>query len=223
MNNNTLSARFISIEGVDGAGKSTHVTAIIESLRRLGHEVVHTREPGGTPMAERLRELALYHPMSAETEAMLMFASRKDNIESVIRPALERGAFVVSDRFTDSSWAYQGGGKGVSSEFLGQLEKMTVGDLRPGLTFLFDLPVEVSLARLQLTGKTPDKFESQDAAFFHRVREAYQARARANPAMSVIDSDQTIERIAQDVQDRLGAYVSSIPRAGSKKRSAPGA
>lgn len=219
-----INARFISIEGVDGAGKTTHVDAIVDTLRRLGHEVVKTREPGGTPMAERLRELALYHPMSAETETMLMFASRKDHIESVIRPALERGAFVVCDRFTDSSWAYQGGGRGVSSELLTQLESITLQGMKPALTLLFDLPVEVSLARLKLTQKIPDKFESQSADFFHQVRQAYQARAKANPAIKTINSDQTIKQISQDVQERLRDYMSALPPAPNvKKRSAPGA
>lgn len=218
----SLNSRFISIEGVDGAGKTTHVAAVVEGLRKLGHEVVHTREPGGTPLAERLRELLLYHAMSPETETMLMFGARKDHIETVILPALQRGAFVVCDRFADSSWAYQGGGKGVSSSFLEQLESMTLQGLTPGLTLLFDLPVEVSLERLKLTGKTPDKFESESAAFFHQVRQAYQERARLNPAIKVINSAQTIEQIAKNVQVHIQAYVAALP-AQVKKRPAPGA
>ena len=213
--------RFITIEGVDGAGKTTHVKTLVESLRAQGHSVIHTREPGGTPLGEELRTLALRAPMSAITETMIMFASRNEHLEQVIRPALAEGKVVVCDRFTDSTWAYQGGGKGVSADFLAAQEKLVHGDLQPGLTLLFDLPVEISLERLAQTGKIPDKFESQGFHFHDQVRRTYLARAK-DPRFKIIDSSKPVAHIAQQVERILLSHLDAIasPK-GSRRASAP--
>lgn len=227
MDNSSLNTRFICIEGVDGAGKTTHVNSLVEQLRSLGHEVIHTREPGGTPLAEQLRPLLLNHPMSPETETMLMYTARKDHIDTVIRPALERGVFVVCDRFTDSSWAYQVGGKNVSPDLLEQLESMTLNGIKPGMTLLFDLPVEISLERLKKTDKTPDKFESESPDFFRRVRQAYHERVKLNPSIKIVNSAETIEQIAahvkQHVNQYLNQHVKELSASAPKKRMGPGA
>lgn len=199
--------RFITIEGVDGAGKSSHVEAIVERIASLGAPVAHTREPGGTELGELLRDILLHQPMGAEAETILMFAARKEHLDRKILPALASGSFVICDRFTDSSWAYQGGGKNVSWETLSSLEKMTHGDLQPGLTFLFDLPVEVSLERLSKTGKIPDKFESMGEDFFRRVRKAYHDRAKLNHRIRVIDSNRPIEEVSDEVLSILSDHL----------------
>ncbi len=215
--------KFITIEGVDGAGKSSHVEAIVRLLTEGGFSVVHTREPGGTSLGERLREMLLHEPMSPEAETMLMFSARKEHLDSKILPALSSGSFVVCDRFSDSSWAYQGGGKNVSWELLASLEKMTHGDLQPGLTLLFDLPVEVSLERLSKTGKEPDKFESMGEDFFQRVRRAYHDRAKRNHRIRVIDSSRPIEEVAEQtlsiLREHLGKYGLTSPPAASAQRA----
>jgi len=203
--------RFITIEGVDGAGKSTHVSKLVEQLRDMGYDVVHTREPGGTPLGEKLREIALNEPMSPITETMLMFSSRNELLEQVIRPALAKGKIVVCDRFTDSTWAYQGGGAGVPAEILSNLEHTTHADLQPGLTLLFDLPVKISLERLAMTGKTPDKFESKSPEYFENVRNTYLARARQDTRFSIIDSSKTIEAIAGQVDEKLAKHLKKMP------------
>jgi len=141
-------AKFITFEGVDGAGKSTHLAWFTDALRQRGIDLLLTREPGGTPLGEKLREILLHEPMHAETEAMLMFAARREHIEQVIRPALQRGIWVISDRFSDASFAYQGGGRGVSIAKLEQLEQWVQGELQPDLTLLFDIPIEVARRRL---------------------------------------------------------------------------
>lgn len=205
----TLNPRFITVEGVDGAGKSTHVAKLVKQLATLGYDVVHTREPGGTELGEQLRALALHAPMSATTETMLMFASRNEHLEQVIRPALEAGKVVVCDRFTDSTWAYQGGGKGVSDTFLSTQESLIHGDLLPGLTLLFDLPVEVSLQRLLETGKIPDKFEAEGRAFHQNVRDAYLRRA-GDPRFKIVDSSKSVEHIAHQVDKILVAHLPKI-------------
>lgn len=204
-----LNPHFITIEGVDGAGKSTHVVKLVKQLKDLGHDVVHTREPGGTGLGEKLRALALHAPMSATTETMLMFASRNEHLEQVIRPALAAGKIVVCDRFTDSTWAYQGGGKGVSDTFLATQEALVHGDLLPGLTLLFDLPVEISLQRLIQTGKTPDKFEAEGRAFHQNVRDSYLRRA-SDPRFKIVDSSKSIEHIANQVDLILAGHLPKI-------------
>lgn len=193
--------KFITLEGMDGAGKSTHIANIIEILKFHGHEVVSTREPGGTVLGERLRELLLHENMHPETETLLMFAARREHIATVIQPALARGAYVLSDRFTDATYAYQSGAKGVSTEKIGQLEQWVQGDLQPDLTLLFDVPVEVSMQRLA-GARSPDKFERENTDFFNKIRQAYLQRAQENSArFSIIDANRPLDKVKQSVED----------------------
>jgi dTMP kinase len=196
-----MTGKFITLEGMDGAGKSTHIPSIIEALQARGHEVVSTREPGGTPLGERLRELLLHEPMHAETETLLMFAARREHIASVIEPALARGAYVLSDRFTDATYAYQCGAKGVTASKIQMLEQWVQADLQPDLTLLFDVPVEVSIQRLS-AARTPDKFERETADFFTRIRHAYLQRAQQNPArFRIIDANMPLEIVDKSIKD----------------------
>lgn len=176
-----MKGQFISLEGIDGAGKSTHHAWLVDFLRSQGKTVVATREPGGTPLGEQLRTILLNESMHLETETLLMFAARKEHLEQVILPALARGDWVVSDRFTDASFAYQGGGRGLSLQKLAQLELWVQEGLQPDLTFLFDVPTELARTRLQTTGQTLDRFEQEQQAFFERVRQAYLDRAHREP------------------------------------------
>ncbi len=175
-----MSGRFISFEGIDGAGKSTHIAAVSARLRAAGAEVVNTREPGGTPLAERLRELVLHEGMDVLTEALLVFAGRRDHLRQVIEPALAAGRTVVSDRFTDASFAYQGGGNGLPLAVLDQLESWVTLGRQPDLTIWFDLPPAMAAAR-RAAARDADRFEQQDLDFFERVRAGYAARAAAAP------------------------------------------
>ena len=172
--------RFITFEGIDGAGKSSHLEALASWARERGHEVVLTREPGGTELAERVRELVLHAPMDALTEALLVFAARRDHLVRLIEPALARGAFVLCDRFTDASFSYQGGGRGFDLEVLARLEDWVQEGRQPDLTLWFDLPVAIAAQR-RAAVRTPDRFESQDLAFFERVGAGYARRAAAAP------------------------------------------
>jgi dTMP kinase len=180
---------FISFEGIDGAGKSTHVEALAQAFRDAGRDVVLTREPGGTPLAEQLRQLALNAPMDPLTEALLMFAARRDHLGQVIEPALARGDVVLCDRFTDATFAYQGAGRGFDRQVLAQLERwvqavdaLPGGALRqPHLTLWFEVPPDVAAQRLA-GARAPDRFESQPLAFFQRVAQGYADRAQAEPA-----------------------------------------
>jgi dTMP kinase len=182
--------RFITFEGIDGAGKSSHLEPLAGWLRERGHEVVVTREPGGTPLAERLRELVLHEPMDALSEALLVFAARRDHLACLIEPALERGAAVLCDRFTDASYAYQGWGRGFDLELLGQLERWVQGTLQPDLTFWFDLAPAAAAAR-RAAARAPDRFETQELAFFERVSAGYAQRCAAAPQRFVrIDAQQ---------------------------------
>ncbi len=207
-NNTGKRGKFITFEGIDGAGKSTNIEFVTHLLRngqKSGEkrEVVVTREPGGTGLGEKLRALLLHEKMNLETEALLMFAARREHIEKVIEPALERGAWVISDRFTDASFAYQGGGRGMSHDKLRQLEAWVHPHLQPDLTFLFDVPPEVARARLE-AARVRDKFENEKAAFFERVRAEYLRRAAEFPArFSVIDSTQSIPAIQAILQNIL--------------------
>ena len=179
--------RFITLEGIDGAGKSTHLPWLKAALERAGRRVWVSREPGGTPIGERLREILLHQPMSPLAETLLMFAARREHCEREIWPRLNDGVWVVCDRFSDATYAYQGGGHGVARETIAHLEQLTLGDFRPDLTLVFDVPVEVSRERLA-AGRALDKFERQKDEFFARVREAYLQRARAEPRrLRVID------------------------------------
>ena len=195
--------KFITLEGMDGAGKSTHIPNIIAILEARGLEVVSTREPGGTKLGEQLRTLLLHESMHPETETLLMFAARREHIANVIAPALARGAYVLSDRFTDATYAYQCGAKGVSSDKIKQLETWVQGDLQPDMTLLFDVPVEISLARLA-SAREPDKFERENAAFFAKLRQAYLTRAKENPArFHLINANQALERVKQSVEQLI--------------------
>lgn len=188
MSNPRPRGRFITLEGIDGAGKSTHLPWLKSVLERHGHPVWVSREPGGTTVGEQLRQLLLHEPMSPFAEALLMFAARREHCEREIWPRLSEGTWIVCDRFVDATYAYQGGGHGVPLETIAQLERLTLGEFRPDLTLVFDIPVEVSRARVA-GARTQDKFERQTGAFFDRVREAYLQRARAEPLrMRVIDA-----------------------------------
>ncbi len=171
---------FVTVEGIDGAGKSTHLDALRGWFEALGREVVVTREPGGTELAETLRELVLHRPMDALTEALLVFAARRDHLVQRIEPALARGAVVLGDRFTDASFAYQGGGRGFDLGVLGMLETWVQAGRQPDLTIWFDLPA-ADAARRRAAVRAPDRFESQDVAFFERVSAGYAARMAAAP------------------------------------------
>jgi dTMP kinase len=197
---------FITFEGLDGAGKSTHIESTARRLRARGHEVVVTREPGGTPLGERLRELLLSEPMHLETETLLMYAARREHVARVIEPALARGAWVVCDRFTDATRAYQGGGRGVATDKIEALASWVHPDLMPDRTFLFDLPPDVAQGRIA-GQRDLDRFEMEKADFHGRVRERYLEFARAEPArFVVINATQT-----QDIIDKiLENNVSSI-------------
>ncbi len=187
--------KLISLEGMDGAGKSTHIPTIIALLEARGVEVVSTREPGGTPLGEQLRALLLHAPMHPETEALLMFAARREHIAEVIAPALKRGAYVLTDRFTDATYAYQCGAKGVASHKILQLEDWVQEGLQPDVTLLFDVPAEVSLQRLS-TARAPDKFEREGVVFFEKLRRSYLARAAQYPQrFRIIDANQTLDKV----------------------------
>jgi len=176
--------RFITFEGIDGAGKSSHIEALAAWLRARGHAVQVTREPGGTPLAERLRELVLHQPMDALTESLLVFAARRDHLATAIEPALEGGTSVLCDRFTDATFAYQGGGRGFDLQVLARLEAWVQQGRQPDLTLWFELPPAVAAQR-RAAARTPDRFESEDQAFFERVHAGYAARAAAQPARFV--------------------------------------
>ena len=208
MGNDKVTAElFISFEGIDGAGKSSHVESLAEAFRAQGRAVTVTREPGGTPLAEKLRTLALNDPMDALTEALLMFAARRDHLLNVIEPALAKGDVVLCDRFTDATFAYQGGGRGFDLEVLRGLERwvqavpaLAAGTLRqPHLTLWFDLAPETAAARLA-GARVPDKFESQPVEFFRRVAAGYAARMAADPGrFARIAADQPREAVWNDV------------------------
>lgn len=196
-----MRGKFITLEGVDGAGKSTHLSWLVNHLQAQGHIIVQTREPGGTPLGEKLRELLLHEPMHLETEALLMFAARREHLERVIKPAVARGDWVVCDRFTDASFAYQGGGRGLSSEKLSQLENWVQDGFQPDLTLLFDLPIDIAAQRMAGAARQLDRFEQEKADFHQRVRDAYLTRAAQMPArVKVIDSRQTPEHIQKQLE-----------------------
>jgi len=198
---------FISFEGIDGAGKSTHIEAFCHLIQQRypDREVVMTREPGGTQLGEQLRTLLLDAPMHLETEALLMFAARREHIAQVIDPALQAGKIVISDRFTDASFAYQGGGRGLSLERLNDLEQWVQGRpdgslLQPNLTFLFDLPGTIAEARRSKV-RAPDKFEKMDLDFFEKVRQEYLRRAKADPQrFYLVDATKTPEAIWNELE-----------------------
>jgi dTMP kinase len=191
--------RFITFEGIDGAGKSSHIEAVAEALRRQGDEVLLTREPGGTPLAESLRALFLHQPMDPLTEALLVFAARRDHLVQVIEPALARGATVLCDRFTDATFAYQGAGRGFDLAVLATLEQWVQQGRQPDLTLWFDVPPEVAAER-RAAAREPDRLESEALAFFERVRAGYAARQQAAPARVVrIDAHRPMADVRESV------------------------
>mgnify|MGYP006159902967 FL=1 len=203
---------FISFEGIDGAGKSTHIARVAELFRQAGRAVVLTREPGGTPVSEKLRELVLHEPMDPLTEALLMFAARREHLVQVIEPALARSDVVLCDRFTDATFAYQGGGRGFDWQVLGELERMVQalpdGSLRqPDLTVWFDLDPLIAAERLA-SARVPDKFESQPADFFAAVRAGYARRQAEMPnRFARIDAAQTMEAVGADVSRIVRSWL----------------
>lgn len=201
--------KFITLEGMDGAGKSTHIPNIVSQIEAHGQTVVCTREPGGTPLAEELREILLHKAMHAETETLLMFAARREHIANVIAPAMARGECVISDRFTDATYAYQSGAKAVAVDKIATLEKWVQGELQPDMTILFDVPVAVSLARLA-SARTPDKFEREGAEFFEKLRNAYLARAKQDPKrFRIINANQALETVAEEVKVKIEEFLVS--------------
>jgi len=199
----TARGKFLTVEGIDGAGKSTHIGFIADFLAARGRQVVATREPGGTPLGEKLRALLLHEKMHLETEALLMFASRREHMAQVIEPNLAAGAWVLSDRFTDASFAYQSGGRGLDRARLEALEAWVHPHLQPDLTLLFDVPLEVARERLDAT-RTLDKFEREQGEFFARCRTEYLRRAAQFPGrFVVVDSTRSIEATRQTIGEAL--------------------
>ena len=199
----TVRGRFITFEGIDGAGKSTQMAVVAHALRDRELPVVITREPGGTAVGEALREVILHQPMGIGTETLLMFAARAEHLERVIRPALEAGTWVLCDRFTDATYAYQSGGRGLSAERIGELEQWVHPDLQPDLTLLIDVPPEVAAQRLA-RARSADRFEAEQVDFFARVRNAYLERARSEPQrFIVIDGTQPAEVIGARLSELM--------------------
>jgi dTMP kinase len=196
---------FVTLEGIEGVGKSTNLAFVERELRELGHDVLVTREPGGTVLGEKIRDWILnerHASLSAEVEALLMFAARSHHLDHVIRPALTAGRWVVCDRFTDATFAYQGGGRGMEARLLGALTNAVHGDLCPDLTLLLDVPVDTSFERIG--ARDPDRFEREDREFFERVRAAYLRLAEQYPArIEVIDASQSLEAVQRAIGGKL--------------------
>ena len=203
-----MQAQFLTLDGIDGSGKSTHLETMREWFERRGMPVLFTREPGGTPLGEELRRLLLSPDsrVGLRTETLLMFAARQQHLETVILPALKNGTHVVSDRFTDATFAYQGGGRGVPLQDIATLEHWVQGDFRPDLTLLLDVPLEVSMARIKQT-REKDRFEQEEAEFFNRVREVYLQRANEQPERyAVIDSSQSLDTVKNQIETALDSH-----------------
>jgi dTMP kinase len=198
--------RFITFEGIDGAGKSTHIEAVADQLRQQGHEVLLTREPGGTPLAEKLRELFLHEPMDALSEALLVFAARRDHLHTRIEPALAGGVTVLCDRFTDATFAYQGAGRGFDLKVLSTLEQWVQQGLQPDLTLWFDVPPAVAAQR-RAASREPDRLEREAEAFFERVRQGYAARCDADPQrVQRIDADAELAVVREAVLAAMARF-----------------
>jgi dTMP kinase len=212
----TTSAKFITFEGIDGAGKSSHIAFVADYLRENNFEVVTTREPGGTPLGEAIRTLVLNETMHPESEALLVFAARNEHLVARIEPALERGAWVICDRFTDSSYAYQCGGRELNPSIVGRLEQLVHGNRQPDLTLLFDAPVTLARERVEKNTLVLDKFEREQANFFHRVRDAYLQRASEFPErIKVVDSSQSMAAIRADLLVHLDLLRQSRTSSGT--------
>ena len=196
--------KFLTLEGVDGAGKSTHIEFIADAVRTKGAHVIVTREPGGTELAEKLRQAILEQPMSPIVETLLIFAARSDHVERVIKPALASGQWVICDRFTDATAAYQGAGKGVSMDLIARLAEAAHPGLQPSRTLIFDCPYDVAAARLAKAGRTLDRFEREDRAFFERVRAAYLAIAKREPQrVRLIDASLSAAQVGEQIKAAL--------------------
>ena len=202
-----MAGKFITLEGIDGAGKSSHLAFIAERIKTRGHEVVSTREPGGTTLGEKIRSIVLNEKMHGDTETLLMFASRTEQLQEIIRPALARGSWVLCDRFTDSTFAYQCGGRGLPELRIAAMEEWVHGHLQPDLTLLFDAPLDVARERLDKGGAAPDKFEREQGDFFSNVRAAYLKRAAEFPSrIKVINSARSLAEIRAE----LGTLIDSL-------------
>lgn len=214
-----MRGHFITLEGIEGAGKSTQRDLVHRFLEQAGHEVCMTREPGGSEIAERIRDVLLdnnNHGMAADTELLLMFAARAEHLNKTILPAMSAGKWVLCDRFTDATYAYQGGGRSVARERIAALETFVQGTLRPDLTLLFDLPAEVGLARAR--GRSaPDRFESEEISFFDRVRAEYLRIAEREPSrVRRIDARRDRARVAADVRDIISGYLTEFEQQAAK-------
>ncbi len=220
-----MSGKFITMEGIEGVGKTTNMAFVEARLRAAGHEVVVTREPGGTPLGEAIRGLLLdpeYRGMNPDCELQLMFAARAEHLDRVIRPALAAGRWVLCDRFTDATYAYQGGGRGVDRGRIATLEQLVQGDFRPDLTVLLDVAVDTGLRRAGRRG-TPDRFEQETVAFFERVRQSYLALAQAHPERyRVIDAGQPLAEVQTRLDSIIERFVYHRDAAGEELES-PGA
>jgi len=205
--------RFITVEGQDGAGKTTNLDQIEDIVRNAGYEVVRTREPGGTPLGDEIRALILHRgdlEIAAMAELLLIFAARAQHLAVVIRPALAAGAWVICDRFTDATYAYQGGGSGVDMAAIAELEQRVQGSLRPDLTLLFDVDIATGALRANGRGEQ-DRFESEEHAFKDRVRQVYMARARTEPdRIRVIDASRSLDRVGREVETIMHQYITSL-------------
>ena len=212
---------FITFEGIEGVGKTTHLKWMAEQLQRAGISVLTTREPGGTPMGEEIRDILLAHRherVAPLTELLLMFAARAQHVDTVIRPALESGHWVLCDRFVDATYAYQGGGRGVETDLIAKLEKLVLGNFKPDLTLLFDAPIEVGLSRIKERGGVQDRFEQEKLDFFERVRLAYKARADQDPVRhKIIDASKTIDEV-QTVLLALTLTLTLTPTLSQRER-----
>jgi len=208
-----MNGKFISIEGIEGAGKSTQLTFIENYLKQQGITVVVTREPGGTALGEQVRELLLSprkEGMAADTELLLMFAARAEHVEQVIKPAIQRGDWVISDRFVDATFAYQGGGRGISTQRIKQISDWTLRDLQTDVTFLFDLPVELGQQRVISRKGDIDRFEQEKAAFFQKIRDCYLQRSQQEPnRIRVIDASKSINEIEIQLSTILDKMISA--------------
>ena len=204
-----MKGKFITVEGIEGVGKTTNIDFIHKLLLAAGHDVVLTREPGGTPLGEAIRSLLLnpeYTGMDSTCELQLMFAARAEHLAKVVRPALETGRWVLCDRFTDATYAYQGGGRGINTDIIARLENLVQGDFRPDLTLLLDVPVEVGLARAGKRGAL-DRFEQEQVGFFERVRQCYLGMAREHTGRyRVVDASQPL----QQVQEQLSEFLKQV-------------
>ncbi|RLW53187.1 MAG: dTMP kinase [gamma proteobacterium symbiont of Stewartia floridana] len=207
---NTLKGRFITVEGGEGAGKSSNLDFIRNLLNSAGKQVVFTREPGGTPLGEAIRDLLLGHQhtgMADDTELLLMFAARAEHLQQKIIPALQQGQWVLCDRFTDASYAYQGAGRGLASERIASLEQFVQGELRPDLTLLLDLPVEQGLARAGQRSE-PDRFEKQEMSFFEKVRAGYlEIAAREPHRVKIVDASKPLETVQQQIHSVVSTFL----------------